>query len=275
MVRGAVILITALFSVIFLKKKLFKHHYIGCGLVFVGVGLVGVANFAFPSSSQGSTVSTDMQIIAISLVVISLFFNGTLFVSEEKLFSKFIIDPMEIVGTEGCWGLLYYAIVLPIISTIPCNLGKNVCVFWKGEYRIESPGQYFYQAGHDSWLLVAIIFGILTIAIYNICGVSITKYVSALARSVIDAVRTVVIWAFGIILTATNSSDQWHWENLRYQAIIIELFGFILLVTGNLVYNELIKLPFAMPPPAEEKNEENGTENLLSLQNNSSDEKKM
>lgn len=184
-----------------------------------------------------------MQITAILLIVISLFFNGALFVTEEKLFSKFVIDPFEIVGTEGCWGLGYYAILLPILSTVSCPLGKY-CDVWDGKKRIESPAQYFNQAYTDGWLMGAIILGILTIAIYNVCGVTITKFVSSLARSVIDAVRTVLVWLFGIILTATNPYSQWHWENLRAPAIAIELVGFILLVSGNLIYNEIIKLKF-------------------------------
>lgn len=65
---------------------------------------------------------------------------------------------MEIVGTEGCWGIGYYAILLPIISTVPCPLGKSVCLEWKGKSRIESPGEYFYQAGHDGNLLPLLLF---------------------------------------------------------------------------------------------------------------------
>ena len=52
MLRGGVILVTALFTVIFLKKPLFKHNYYGCTLVILGIGLVGASKYIFPSDSS-------------------------------------------------------------------------------------------------------------------------------------------------------------------------------------------------------------------------------
>lgn len=54
--------------------------------------------------------------------------------------------------------------------------------------------------------------------------------------------RTVIIWAFGLILT--YSSDK-KWENTNPYAILVELLGFFILVTGNLIYNGTIRLPNA------------------------------
>ena len=48
MLRGGVILVTALFSKLILKRSLYKHHYIGCSLAFIGIALVGLANLIFP-----------------------------------------------------------------------------------------------------------------------------------------------------------------------------------------------------------------------------------
>lgn len=54
MMRGGVILVTALFSKCFLKKTIYKHMILGCGVVFLGIGLVGSSNFIFPESSDNS-----------------------------------------------------------------------------------------------------------------------------------------------------------------------------------------------------------------------------
>jgi hypothetical protein len=62
------------------------------------------------------------------LVIASLFTNGFFFVFEEKLFSKYHLEPFQIVGIEGLWGLLFYAITLPAITFIPCNFGMSACV---------------------------------------------------------------------------------------------------------------------------------------------------
>ena len=64
----------------------------------------------------------------------------------------------------------------------------------------------------------------------------------------VDATRTVLIWIVGIILTLNVEDTNYHWENLKTGAIVIEIIGFLILVCGNLTYNELIVFPFAKPP---------------------------
>ena len=39
--------------------------------------------------------------------------------------------------------------------------------------------------------------------VFNITGLSITRYINALARAVCDVSRTVIIWIVGIIVTVT------------------------------------------------------------------------
>ena len=54
------------------------------------------------------------------LILISLIFNGFMYVSEEKLLDKYYIEPFEIVGWEGAWGCLLFVIAIPILNFIPC-----------------------------------------------------------------------------------------------------------------------------------------------------------
>jgi hypothetical protein len=88
--------------------------------------------------------------------------------------------------------------------------------------------------------------GIFSIATFNICGVTVTKYINALARSIGDVTRTVLVWAIGIIITLSAGSTRpnFKWELLNVGAILLELVGFLILVGGNLIYNKIIKLPF-------------------------------
>lgn len=61
-------------------------------------------------------------------MIISLFFNGFFFVYEQKLLSKYHLEPLEVVGYEGIFGLCMYSVVIAIISFVPCNLGASACV---------------------------------------------------------------------------------------------------------------------------------------------------
>ena len=75
---------------------------------------------------------------------------------------------------------------------------------------------------------------ICSISSFNAFGVAVTKNASAAQRSTIDTSRTVLIWFFFLIYQGAGH-EKFEW---------LQLLGFIVLVTGTLVYNEIIVLPF-------------------------------
>ncbi len=68
-----------------------------------------------------------------------------------------------------------------------------------------------------------VILGIFSIATFNICGVTVTKYINALARSIGDVTRTVLVWAIGIIITLTAGATRpnFQWELVKAGAILV------------------------------------------------------
>lgn len=90
------------------------------------------------------------------------------------------------------------------------------------------------------------ILGVFSIATFNVTGVTVTKYINALARSIGDVTRTILIWIVGIIVTVTAGATHpnYKWELTDPVAIVIQLIGFVILIGGNLVYNQMVKLPF-------------------------------
>ena len=90
--------------------------------------------------------------------------------------------------------------------------------------------------GDNSNLLIVYIFYIISIAVYNIVGINLTKLVSSTARAVVDTVRTVFIWVFFLIFEPVEGTHETFYG--------LQLVGFLLLVFGTLIYNEIIVLPF-------------------------------
>jgi len=112
-----------------------------------------------------------------------------------------------LVGIEGAWGLLMYAIILPIISLIPVSfvymsLAPNKGP--QGRYYIERPDNYFKEAASDPLLGSMCIIGVLSVAVFNMCGISVTKFISALVRSIVDVTRTMLVWIIGLIISSTT-----------------------------------------------------------------------
>ena len=48
---------------------------------------------------------------------------------------------------------------------------------------------------------ILVISGIFVISIYNLNGLKITKYFDALARVLLNIIKTSVVWLVGIIIT--------------------------------------------------------------------------
>ena len=114
--------------------------------------------------------------------MLSLVTNGVIFVSEEKIFSVYHLEPMQVVGIEGTWGLLLCFIFIPIFNYVTLSPDTPMGIMHNGQKYIERVDIYFEQVANSGILMVACIGALFSIAFFNFFGVSVTKNVSALAR---------------------------------------------------------------------------------------------
>jgi len=93
MLRGSVVIFTGIFSMIFLKKKLYPFHWIGMLCVLGGLLLVGAASLLLPTTQDASNpLVGDILIVAAQIVV------AVQMVVEEKFVSKYSPNPLQVVG---------------------------------------------------------------------------------------------------------------------------------------------------------------------------------
>ena len=116
MLRGSIVIITAVLAVIFLKKKQYRHHITSLIIIFIGLLIVGVSSIESGGESKASSVA-----VGIVLLLIAQCFSGTQFIVEEKILGNYLLNPMYIVGWEGFFGFLFYCITLPILQFIKCT----------------------------------------------------------------------------------------------------------------------------------------------------------
>ena len=191
-------------------------------MIVLALGEVGFIAIAYGEEDEGLVGSIALGIV---LLLVAQVFAGGLFVVEEKLLSGYYLDPLKVVGTEGMFGTLYFLIALPIMQSVQCS--GPLCNF---RY-FENSSYAFAQMG-DNGLILVYTFGImLSVAFFNVCGVTTTKLASAAHRSTVDTSRTVLIW-IGSVALGFEVFQPWC------------IPGFVLLVFGTLMYNEIIILPF-------------------------------
>lgn len=270
MLRGSIIIFTGILSRIFLKRKMLPYRWFSICFTIVGLVCVGVCGVLTAKeedtknsdSEDGGKSNVFTQILGIVLILIGQFVAACQMVVEEKLLKGKNFAPMHIVGLEGIFGIIAMVfIVLPILFFIP---GSQPGPFGYDVY--ENSIDAFIQIGHSVPLIIYCLLYLLSIAFYNFFGLSVTKYLTCVHRTLIDACRTIVVWAFELTLHACDSK---HGEKFtRYSWI--QVAGFVLLILGTLFYNSIIKLPGfeyekpdEKPKEAEKKEEDSETTPLI------------
>ena len=81
----------------------------------------------------------------------------------------------------------------------------------------------------------------VSIAFYNIAGLTVAKSLSSVHRCLIDACRTVLVW--GGSLTLWYSTNGRYGEEWSDSTSPVQLVGFLMLLSGTCVYYEVVKLP--------------------------------
>ena len=237
MLRGGIIIVTAVFVMIFIKIFPKNFQWLGIFFVFVGVFLVGLAFTLFKNSDSKSTSYEGILILIVSLI-----FQGLQFIYEEKVLIKYNCNALQVIAWEGVWGLLAFCIILPIFEHIPCDwnnmeLVKAFCSQnQKGDYYLEQTLFAFKQM-FDKIPMFFFNFGqTFSICGFNLFGIMIVQYSSSTTRSVMDSTRTILVWIFFLTVPMYNGKKTEFF-------IWLQLVGFIVLVFGQLVYNGIIKIP--------------------------------
>lgn len=224
MTRGAIVIFTCLFSVLFLGRRQHGYHIAGVGLVFVGISLVSLSAFINPTDATAAgsqkPLAVSARLAGIALCVGAQVFQASMLVYEERIMSRFSTPPLQVVGMEGACGIVVGMIVLSALNAL----------------NLESTSAALYQMSHSQPLLVAVIGSIFSIAFFNYSGVTVTQQASAVARSTVDVSRTILIWVAELCL-------HWHAFNS------LQLVGFVVLAIGTLLYNRLIVVPALEPRP--------------------------
>jgi len=222
MLRGAVIVFTALLSVAFLRRFIIAKAWLGIAFVICGLATVGISDVVFNSTTEygpNMIITGDLIIVAAQII------TAVQMVVEEKFVNKKDIHPLQAVGYEGLFGATILGLLLIPMYYIPApGFSTN------SRGVLEDALDGLYQMGHNSTLALAQIGSIFSIAFFNFFGLSVTKEFSATTRMVMDSVRTVVIWAVSLGV---------QWQTFSY----LQVIGFVLLLLGTAIYNNLIKIP--------------------------------
>eukprot|EP00116_Pleurobrachia_bachei_P016499 sb/3476761/ len=105
-----------------------------------------------------------------------------------------------VVGMEGCFGVIFMSLlVLPICYFMPAT-GHFSSMH---DDSIDAVAQMY-----NRWPIL--LFGalyLLSIAFYNFFGLSVTKSLTAVHRTLIDACRTILVWIIDLFIHYAITTD--------------------------------------------------------------------
>lgn len=247
MLRGSVIIFSAILSHIFLGQRKHLFHWLGLTITFFGLATVGSSSLlnSSSSSSKGSESDTHMTGVGILFVLAGQVTASCQMIVEEKLLKQRSVPALKVVGSEGSWGALIMTVaVLPAMYFVPGHSGHGC---------YEDAIEAFVYIKNNVALLVFCILYIISISFFNFASLTVAKTLTSVHRTLIDASRTIFVWSSSLIIGAflPKFGEQWgKWSPLQ-------IAGFILLLTGSAVYNKILILPGGTrlgyePPKVEE-----------------------
>ena len=248
MTRGALVLFVGLFSVLFLHRKLYLYQWSALVIVVSGVAIVGLAGAIAPNPQAQpeprSLVNTGLvfaraavedvkitarstealwTIIGVLMIALAQIFTATQFVLEEWILEQYALEPLKVVGWEGLFGFVVTVIGMIILHLV---VGRT------------EQGRNGYFDAVEGWreirdnraIAVSSVLIMISIGGFNFFGLSVTRTVSATARSTIDTCRTLFIWIVSLGLG---------WETFKW----LQILGFALLVYGTFLFNDIVRPP--------------------------------
>jgi len=233
MLRSSIMIFVGLLTVTVLRRRLEWFRWAGMGVVVAGVCMVGSADFLVQDSSGLSEAAVGDIIIVCAQVI-----AACQFVYEENYVKKYDLNPLQVVGSEGIFGFITLFILQTIFYLIPPI--KNFSLGNNPDEKLEDPTDAFTQMNNEPQLYAFMLLIILSIAFFNFAGVSITKYMSATTRKVLDTLRTLVIW--GCTMLFSVFSDNWVMPRMKDQ-FPLQVCGFFLLVVGIFLYSDVLIMP--------------------------------
>ena len=248
MTRGALVLFVGLFSVIFLHRKLYLYQWSALVIVVAGVAIVGLAGAIAPNPQAQpdpkSIVHTGLlfarataeevkamarstealwTIIGVLMIALAQIFTATQFVLEEWILEQYALEPLKVVGWEGIFGFVVTIIAMIILHLV---VGRTE----QGRNGYFDAAEGWREITQNRAIAVSSVLIMISIGGFNFFGLSVTRTVSATARSTIDTCRTLFIWIVSLGLG---------WETFKW----LQILGFALLVYGTFLFNDIVRPP--------------------------------
>lgn len=234
LLRATMLIFTVVAKYFVFNDVITKYMWTGVAINTVAMVLVGSTALFMPADIGNK--SGREPIWGVLFILCSCATNAMQYVVEEKFLQIKVNGntppPLLVVGMEGFYGsimmvgVLYGALKLPGEDP-SCDCFENVFDSWT-----------MYQNSELArWMLWGFI---ISVGLYNIFCIFVTKFLSAIWHSILDNFRPGSVWGSDLLLyiaTRGRFGEAWFWGSW------FELAGMLILFSGTAVYSGYLRIP--------------------------------
>jgi drug/metabolite transporter (DMT)-like permease len=253
MLRGATVVWIAIISYFWLHRRFTKVELWGMGFVVAGLSLVGLSSILSGKASSSRGDKHKNMTLGNLLIISAQVLHAYQGVCEERLVHLYKIPPLQMVGTEGVYGIGMTLTLLAFLQLVPtATWGHNLAgveevstttgvgvlytnVSWIQQLQPALKVPYddavlaFAQV-RESWMCkLFILIYVPAGFFYNACQMNIIKYVSAAATVMLGSLRNVTVWLVCLMIPSIFGE---HFN-------VVQFIGFLALVFGNVLFQRV------------------------------------
>lgn len=240
MLRGSVIFFSFLICTFILKRRAYSFMWVAISMILIAMSIIGVSA-VISTGVANEGVSVGKVVLSIFFIFFAQIFIACEFCFQDYLTNNFNLSPAFIVGCQGIIGfILVSSICLPTAQHIKSEEGNGL---------YENSLDSFLMIFNDPIILILCFLYIILAGVYNFCSVYVMNlFSSAVNSTIMEGMRTLLIWiteiALFYILRGSDYGNEHpsvgeEWNIFSW----IQLIGFIFLIFGTFLFNEVFHLP--------------------------------
>lgn len=237
MLGSSIIVLVALNSYVFLGRRFNWIQYLGMGTVLGSLVIIGFATNIASKDMQkaGNPVKEapwSEQAFGMCLCIAARAVNSIQYILEEKIMGDCTLHPLQVVGTEGVYGLFMTAcVIMPILAIIPGHDVGGV---------FENTGDSIAMVRNNGTLDVVLFMYLLGLWGLNALGMMVMKHLGAVFRAVSRNLQALFVWLIDMILFYQLGPNGFGYgpvgEPWKGRGSWLQVVGFVFMSTGVMTY---------------------------------------
>jgi len=177
----------AIMSVVILKRRLIGAQWTALLLISVSLALATVAEGKGGKKGEEDEVS----LIGPALLLLSELFHATMLVLQEIAVQNYWSDPLALLSASAVVGVILTGLAMVKAHSIKVDLPDG------GQRPASDIVDSFYMCMSSSALGSVMLLHLFSHVTSDVSHIVILKHISALARTLCDAVKLILMWALG------------------------------------------------------------------------------